>query len=305
MAVERYVSQLRTVAANANNDPRLRAAAQHLIETHHVALRRREQLTASDVTFSSSDLSGLEESQLLALLDQHVLGLGRDDAPLICMGTEEAYDAAQPEDLALACAMSVLWLCGSRPDVLNRIDERIFSKDRVPPPREYHLHPNDFYRLDLGRGRGTWKTVARLVQPNDPHSLLLPSHGADHRLSLGDVCYQIEVSAYPSKFAAGGKKPNATRADFLCELVAGFDTASALIFHGGAADQVRSRIASSFLDRQVRWTINPTPREWFAWDGENGRAVMHTYALNGPVRYRYLDLVRAKLREVAPSALSA
>jgi hypothetical protein len=55
----------------------------------------------------------------------------------------------------------------------------------------------------------------------------------------------------------------------------------------------------------VRWTSNPGKREWFAWDAENGRVVMHTYALNGRVRYSYLDLVRDKLWELAPSAFPA
>lgn len=302
-AIYGYLAQLRAVETGAQLDGRFGTAVAHLIRTHERALSRREQLEANDVTFTRSDFSGLGDNHLLSLLDQHVLGLGRDDAPLICMGTEDAYDPADGGDLALACSLSVLWACGSRPDVLARVDPTVLPNARSLHPRAYHLHPNDFYRTDLSRGRDTWKTIARLLRPDDPASLLVPPSAGSATLSLGDICYQVEVSAFPSKVALGGRQPNAVRAEFLADLVAKFDSASALIFHGGPSDDARTKIASSFLGRTVSWTSNVAKGEWFAWDAQNGRAVVHTYALNGPVKYSYLDLVRDKLRDLAPSAL--
>ena len=304
LAAATYLQQLESVAAEASPTGKLGIAARHLIQTHRAALHKRQRLLAAEVEFTRDDLSGMEEWQLLALLDQHALGLGHDDAPVIFMGTEEAYDPEGEGDLALACSLSVLWLCGSRPDVLARIDPTVYVKERTPPPRQYHLHPNDFYRADRSRGRGTWPTLARLLRPDRPQTLLEPPKAGNQDSSLGDLCYQIDVSAYPSKQALSGRKPNERRVQFLCRLVAAFDTASALIFHGGPLDEARVRIASSFLNRPVKWTDNPVKREWFAWDATSGRAVMHTYALNGAVRYSYLDLVRTRLRDLAPSAFT-
>jgi hypothetical protein len=302
-AAQGYVSQLRLVSAEARQEGRLGSAVARLIETLELALNRRQELAAADVSFSRADLSGMDEWQLLAILDQHGLGLGSDGAPIIFMGTEEAYDLAEGGDLALACALSILWLCGSRPDVLDKIDPTVLKSARSPNPRQYHIHPNDFYRVDRSGGRGTWECIARVLRPDDPSSLLIPPSGEESGASLGDLCYQIDVSAFPSKSATGGQLPHATRSAFLAHLVAAFRSASALVFHGGPSDEARRQIASSFLGRSVDWTSSTTKREWMAWDVESGRAVIHTYALNGRVRYSYLDQVRAKIQELAPSAI--
>ncbi len=302
-AAQGYLSQLRLVSAEARREGRLGSAVASLIETLELALSRRHELAAAEVSFSRADLSGMDAWQLLAVLDQHGLGLGTDDAPIIFMGTEEAYDLAEGGDLALACALSVLWLCGSRPDVLDTIDPTVLTSARSPNPRQYHIHPNDYYRVDLSGGRGTWECIARVLRPDDPNSLLVAPSGENRGPSLGDLCYQIDVSAFPSKSATGGQLPHATRSTFLAHLVAAFRSASALVFHGGPSDEARRQIASSFLGRSVDWTSSTTKREWMAWDVESGRAVIHTYALNGRVRYSYLDQVRAKIQELAPSAI--
>jgi hypothetical protein len=247
IAVHGYLDQLRTVEAETQPHGRLGGAVAHRIEPVKNALSRRHELTAADVTFSRSDLSKMPEWQLLAVLDQRVLGFGRDNAKLICMGTEEGNSAADGGELALACAQSILWLCGSKPEVLDRIDPTIHASDRSQQPREYHIHPNDFYRWDRSRGRGTSPMIARLLRAQDPESLLVPPSQGDAAPSLGDICYQVEVSAYPSKMALGGREPSAARAEFLAELVAKFDSASALIFYGGPPDDARTKIASSFL----------------------------------------------------------
>jgi hypothetical protein len=302
-AARGYLSQLRLVSAEARREGRLGLAVANLIETLEVALSRRHDLAAAEVSFSRANLAGMNEWQLLAVLDQHGLGLGSDGARIIFMGTEEAYDLAEGGDLALACALSVLWLCDSRRDVLDKIDPTVLKSARSPKPREYHIHPNDFYRVDLSGGRGTWECIARVLRPDDPSSLLIPPSGEESGPSLGDLCYQIDVSASPSKSATGGQVPHATRSAFLAHLVAAFTSATALVFHGGPSDEARREIASAFLGRAVDWTSSTTKREWMAWDVENDRAVIHTYALNGRVRYSYLDQVRAKIQQLAPSAI--
>jgi hypothetical protein len=302
-AVQGYLSQLRAVATETRREGKLGSAVQHLIETHERALARGYQLNPSDATFSRADLADMKEWQLVAVLDQHGLGLGRDDAPIVFMGTEEAYNLVDGGDLALACSLSILWLCNSRPDVLDTIDPTILKSARSPNPRQYHIHPNDYYRVDLSRGRGTWECIARVLRPDNPGSLLVPPSGDSDGTSLGDLCYQIDVSARPSKLASDGQPSDPTRTAFLAGLVAAFTSASALVFHGGSSDGPRQQIASSFLGRAVNWTSNAAKREWLAWDAENGRAVLHTYALNGRVKHSYLDLVRAKLQELAPGAV--
>jgi hypothetical protein len=297
-----YLAHLRSVEPEISRDGRLGIAVRHLIDLHEAAIRSAADLRAGDVAFRRSDLTGMAPWQLAALVDQHGLGLGRDDASLIFMGTEEAYDVVDGGDLALACCLTPLWLSGSAPDVLNAIDPAVMSNARSPRPRPYHLHPNDYYRTDLDRGRGTWACIARVLCPSDPDSLLRPPAEGTSK-TLGDLCYQIDVSATPSKVASSGLVATLVRTRFLEHLVSSFDTARALVFHGGQADESRKSIASAFLGRPVRWQMSTARREWLAWDVQDERAVLHTYALNGRVTYHYLGLVRNKLVELAPTAM--
>jgi len=304
-AARGYIGHLHQVETETREDGRLGRAARHLIQTIEGAILHRGELQASDVEFTASDLLGIDGWQALALIDQHALGLGRDDASVIFMGTEEAYDVVDGRDLAITACLSVLWLCGSRPEVLDAIDSRVRSNARSSNPRAYHLHPNDYYRVDLSPRRSTWECIARILRPDRFRSLLVPPTGNNGEESLGDLAYQIDVSAFPSKVASGGRSPNVARIEFLAELAAAFTTASALVFHGGPSGEERNAIASSFLGRPVRWTSQDAKREWLAWDTKDGRSVMHTYALSGRVRNEYLDKVNLKLAELAPQAVGA
>lgn len=300
-ALRGYLRQLRELGAELRPRGSLGRIVAEAISMHELALERRDALRASEIPLVSEQLAGLSEWQKLAILDQCAVGYGRDDARILVMGTEEAYEAAEGSDLAIACSMSVLWLTGSRADILERIDPRTANKAR-PGARPFHLHPNDYYRVQDSRGRSTWGCLARVFRPSNAASLLaLPP--APTPVSLGDLCYQIDVSAYPSKRAVGGRKPTPQRTQFLCELVEGFDQARLLLFHGGPWDEPRQQIASAFLGCAVDLEVREGARRWMAWQKTPRRAVLHTYALSGQIRYEYLDAVNAKIRELAPDAL--
>ena len=139
LAARGYLDQLAAVGKETNPDGRLGRAVMRLIRTLEAALVRRSDLTPDEFPFTRADLVGLEDWQQLAVLDQQSLGVGNDGAPVIFMGTEEAYEVGDGGDLAIGCALTALWLCGSRSDVLQRIDPTVTS--RSVDPRPYHRHP--------------------------------------------------------------------------------------------------------------------------------------------------------------------
>jgi hypothetical protein len=301
-AARGYLHQLRLLQKELRAEGRLGRVVENLILSHDAALEKRRELAAADVPFERGQLVDLSDWQLLAILDQHALGWGRDNVPLIVMGTEEAYNPATAGDIALACCSSVLWLSGSKIDVLVKIDPKVAGAARSPRARPYHLQPNDFYGVETWPGRSTWECLATLLRPDNPLSLLAPPTGPAS-LGLGDLCYQTDVSAYPSKLASGGRQPVPERVKFLSGLVSAFDGARVLLFHGGPWDSAREAIASSFLGRPAKLTPHDAPREWFAWDQSGDRSIIHTYALSGRVRNRYLELVRSRLIELAPGVV--
>src|SRR5450759_4202681 len=63
-AARGYLAHLRGVEDEARPEGRLGLAVKHLIETHETALSRGHQLDGSEVPFTRSDLSGLDEWQL-------------------------------------------------------------------------------------------------------------------------------------------------------------------------------------------------------------------------------------------------
>jgi hypothetical protein len=297
LAARGYLDQLSAVGRETNPDGRLGSAVTRLMRTLEAALERRSDLTPDEIPFTRADLVGLEDWQQLAVLDQQSLGVGNDGAQVIFMGTEEAYGAGDGGDLAIGCGLSALWLCGSRRDVLQRIDPTVTS--RSVDPRAYHRHPNDFYRVDLDRGRSTWKCLAELLRPGDANSLLVWP-GDSQGPSLGDLCYQIEVSAYPSSLASGGRAAGERRVGFLRQFLPLLVEAKALVFHGGD-EGPRTQLAQAFLGTDdVRWETHDVPREWLRQAVHGDRIVLHTYALNGRVRSSYLDMVRRRLAGFLP-----
>jgi hypothetical protein len=247
-------------------------------------------------------VAALSTWQIPAVIDQQVLGCGRDDSPLIVMGTKEAYDATHGSELVWACTSEAIWMCGSSPEVLNRLDPVHFALSATVGLRPFHLQPNDLWQIHK-RGRSTWRLIAQLLRPDDPASLLRrPVDGAS--IGLGDLCYQIEVSAFPSRQARRGQTAAPERVAFLRELVKAFREARVLLFHGGKWEEARQDIAAQFLDQKPDLQQRHVERRrWYASATNGKRSVLHTYALNGRVPDAYLNLVREKLRELAPELI--
>src|SRR5205823_1404879 len=141
-------------------------------------VREASSLQADNLGFVASDLRDALAADVDLLVNQWCLGWGRDDAPLMAMGTEEAYPA-KPIDLALwNCCCAVVWASGGRRDIVAAIDPRSANPD---PPihdfegrREFHIHANDYYLVhqphrdpDSQRwvrpGRHTWKLLAEVI----------------------------------------------------------------------------------------------------------------------------------------------
>ena len=138
-----------------------------------------------------------------------------------------------------------------------------------------------------------------MLRPGDANSLLVwPCDGQGP--SLGDLCYQIEVSAYPSSLASGGRAAGGRRVEFLGQFLPLLQEARALVFHGGG-DGPRTQLAGVFLGTDdVKWETYDVRREWLRQAVHGDRIVLHTYALNGRVRTSYLDMVRSRLTGFLP-----
>ena len=58
------------------------------------------------------------------LVNQWCLGWGRDSAPIVSMGTEEAYPAKAIDLGQWNCCCSVIWATGGRQDIVDALDPR-------------------------------------------------------------------------------------------------------------------------------------------------------------------------------------
>lgn len=304
LAARRYLAQLASIESEVRPSGVLGTAVRHLTELQRAALEAEGPLPPQDVPNIREDLAKLSEWQVLAVLDHQVLGYGRDDARLLVMGTEEAIDPSNPGDLVWACTSEVIWKTGSDHAVLELLDKIHFAHTANLDLRPFHLQPNDLWQVQ-NRGRGTWRMLAQLLRPADAVALLRRPPAGQTQIGLGDLCYQVEVSAFPSKQALTGRSPAAARVDFLGDLVQTLSEAQVLLFHGGAWDDARSAIARHFLGSAPVLQEYPEPRRWLAWASAGGRSVIHTYALNGRIRNDYLDLVRGKLTELAPQVFES
>ena len=225
-------------------------AIDELVYSIDTALRERGRLTARDVTFGPHLMEGLRghPTQAAQFINEFCLGFGDDRAPILVIGTEEAYDPEDPPSLASwNCGCSILWLCGSRANVLAKLAGGAAWVTNGHRP--FHLHANDYFRV---RGNHTWKCVSKLAAwaqgSSDSTGYLRPASGHS---GLGRATYQIELSAFPSQRAASGKSVTSPRLDFLTELVYQMrPTAKAIILHGADnpdTRRARHRLASTFL----------------------------------------------------------
>jgi hypothetical protein len=91
------------------------------------ALELREKVSPADISFTADLLGEVDSETLTQLVNQWTLGWGSDAAKVLVMGTEEAYSLG-PSLAFWNCCCSILWLCGSNPEVLQRIDPAYRTK---------------------------------------------------------------------------------------------------------------------------------------------------------------------------------
>jgi len=254
-----HVRQLQLAMTEVGLGAHARRGIDALLRTIEAALAHGAALTAADVPISAHVLSDIPAEQRGLLVNQATPGLGRDDAAVLVMGTEHAYDVADPGSIgALAvegCGLAVLWLCGSRPEIIGTMGGGTWV-DRGPGP--FHIYANDYHRVLCWRaGNHTWKCLSKVLAwargEEDWRRLLEVGPG---HTRLGDLAYQIELSARPSLRAATGAVPSASRTDYLRDVVATLrETARVLLFHGAAYPEVsamREDLGRVFLGLEER-----------------------------------------------------
>jgi hypothetical protein len=306
--VDRSLGEYRNYLLWVREKPHLSDPAQtaidNLVVTIDAAATKKSEFLPTDVTFSYRDLLPLAEAEGELFANQFSLGCGDDGASTIFMGTEEAYEVADGSLAFWNCCGAVLWACGSKLDVMTQIDERQIAS--LPPTdrerRAFHIHMNDFYSVQHTRGRDTWEVLAWLLDPAHDSWALLENRGRGP--SLGDLCYQIEVSAWPSKTATAGRPPSRDRLAFLEYVLQEMRrTATRLVFHGRPHEPHwgdRDHLAGIFLglvrgDEAIFTEVAAGGRT-FLEARRGDHAVLMTRALSGMVSNEYLDAVARHLR---------
>lgn len=302
-----YVRHLhRQLQADAWSPAALRAGTA-LIETIERALAKREALQPAESTFTPELMRDVEASEAKPFVNEYTLGWGRDSAPVIVIGTEEAYEPSKQNLGLWNCSCSVIWLSGGRSDVIRQLlgfPEGNVRTDDLEP-RCANIHYSD-WAASPSAGQ-TWGCLAKVLvgscEPDQWQACFKPSApGSPPRTGLGDLCHQIEMSAYPAKNAAAGRHATEARIRFLGRLLTDArETATVLLFHGGAyAGTPRPALAEAFLGRAVSELpeVDHTPKRKI-WRAEHdGRVVLHTNALNGrSTDNDYLMRVSAYIQE--------
>ena len=309
-----YIRHLRSQLSEGGWSEPAGMAAGQLVRLIEAALEKRESLTPGSIEFDRESMADVGASEAVRFVNEYTLGWGRDDAPVIVMGTEEAY-TAHPTEMALwNCGCAVIWLTAGRPDVVERLDSRARqSRSDGIAPRCFNVHCADCGRTP--QSKHTWGCLAKVLS-GDPHSeawrsyFTPPVPGGPAHQGMGDVCHQVEVSAYPAKRAHNGKFETHARTDFVVEFLAQVrKTAKVLLFHGGPYQgTARARLAEVFLGKPFAQLplVADQPRRRI-WKAEyDGRVVLHTNALSRPsVDDDYLEIVATHIRAVAPEAIGA
>jgi hypothetical protein len=237
---DRFEAHLQSLEER-HRDPIVRKTAAVVRQTYVSARAQRLDLEVEHVLVNPVAVRRVLREHRELFLNQWALGIGRDDAPVVVLGAEHAYNVERDADLVNLCSESIgsgiLWLCGGRNDVVNAL-----SGGAITTARPFHVHPNDHYQEG---SMHTWERLGRaLGAPGVHEPRSVPG--------LGDLCYQIELSAQPSQDTSGSEPPTAARRLFLRSVMEHVrETASVLIIHGSqssrAHEAVRLELASVFL----------------------------------------------------------
>ena len=265
-------------------------------------VRDPSSIIADNIGFTANDLSTADvPGDLDLLINQWCLGWGRDDAPIIAMGTEEAYPAKAIDLGQWNSCCAVIWATGGRQSIVDALDPRSAKHDPAIPQfehrREFHIHANDYFLVHKHRGRHTWRLLAEAISG---HGKWLPLLDQNVGI-LGNLAYQIEVSAYPAKLTADGRASTGDRHAFLSTMLAKMrGSAKVLLFHGRANDPGwggRDSLAGTFLGRDplahTEWEQLDFQGQPLRYFRRGSRLVVLTRALNGNVRRQLLDGLHA------------
>jgi hypothetical protein len=255
-------------------------------------------IIADQIGFTANDLSNADVPRDLDLLiNQWCLGWGRDDAPVVAMGTEEAYPVKAVDLGQWNCCCAVIWATDGRQEIVDALDTRSATHDPPIPQfehrREFHIHANDYFLVHKHRGRHTWRLLAEVIAGRGKWLPLLDQNVG----TLGNLAYQIEVSAYPAKLTVAGRASTEVRHAFLSKLLATMrSSAQVLLFHGRGNEPEwggRDSLAGAFLGRdrlaRTEWEqldFHGQPVRYFQ---HGSRLVVLTRALNGNVRSQLIE----------------
>lgn len=274
-----------------------------MVETLELARERREHLAAGDMAFHSRMLEELSLQDREMLINQSSLGLGSATAPVIFVGSEHAYNLRDSLPYSLeAVGLTILWLCGGRADVTSRL-----SGNPWPHSVPFHVHPNALYRVhETKRGEHTWKVLASILTMAmgiaDRNELL-----GGYEPGLGDLAYQVELSAYPARRSYLGREPSRQRVEFLEELMQALQpTARVLVFHGRSRQEpwqsIQKRLARAFLGltagQEMIENVVEVDGVEIRWATENSRKVLFARALNGIVSAGYRKCIAEQIKGV-------
>jgi len=306
-AGECYHAQIAAVAAETTGP--LGEAASVLAFTLDQALRLGSDLTAADVSLDQAVFADIDEADFDKFVDEWTLGLGADGAPAIVMGTEVADTWSEPQDVAYHTGLAVEALCWGRIDVMRRMmagTSWVSKIDWSPRRRPFTVHPYDLFP-PTHHGQHTWAVLARVVSPDatDWRDLVWRPGTSP---SLGDLAYQIERSAYPSKQRLRGRPPNTPRVNWLVtEVIPTLrQSARVILLHGGGGrrgngwETVDLPLIRAFLG------LEPQASPKFTWehvgktdlghDEVDGRLAVSSRALSSAISAAYVTRLRDLLQ---------
>jgi len=124
---------------------------------------------------------------------------------------------------------------------------------------------------------------------------------------LGDLVYQVELSAHPATEMACGRRPTRERVEYLTGLIAALSHAQVLLFHGKASDlrweRDRLPIATQFLGiaSPPQWVRERVGNSTLRWtDADHRRVIIanHITTLTVGCRERLAQLIKEGLARV-------
>lgn len=302
-AARHYLAHLEVVEADSESEV-TRRALRELLETTAAAIRLGYKMVPGDLKFNLSSLQAVPLPDLSGFINRFQLGLGRDDARVVAMGTEVAGDPADARGLAYDCLQTALILTGSSDAVVEKLvagskrwDAFRASRPRTDAWRPPHIYFNDLEQVQRKPGTHTWTGLARVMTPigMDPTAVL----AVDAQPSLGDLAYLIERSAYPARKVIEGRQPEPERALWLEQEVIPTlrETAAVLIIYGYGRSFKQwfpgdQRLFEAFLGGPVQVHSEGVPGGSLWHDSADGRLVVYMDAPSGSVSHAYLDGVR-------------